>query len=88
MSLIMNPEDLTKLMTVFRSQSEAVTSLQSTIQSSIDSTTWVSPAADQFRQIWQNEFVPSLTRLREALIQAEAGVRNSRDKVVEANRAI
>lgn len=88
MSLIMNPDDLTALMTVFRTQGDAVESLRGTVQSSIDSTTWVSPAADQFRQIWQSEFVPSLQKLREALLQAEAGVRNSRDKVVEANSAI
>jgi uncharacterized protein YukE len=86
--LQMVPEDLLRLRSVFDSQSTEVAALQSTIQNAIDGTTWESPAATEFRNLWQSEFVPALNNLREALSRAAAGVQNSHDKVVEANRAI
>lgn len=86
--LQMNPEDLLRLRQTFDAQADAVESLRATVQSAIGNTTWVSPAADQFRNVWDGEFVPSLQRLREALQQAARGVQNSHDKVVEANRAL
>lgn len=86
--LQMNPEDLLNLRHVFDSQAEAVTSLQSTVQSAVDGTVWESPAATEFRNVWSSEFVPALNNLREALTNAALGVQNSHDRVVEANRAI
>lgn len=86
--LQMNPEDLLRLRSVFDSQSEAVQSLTSTVQGAIDGTVWESPAGNEFRNLWQSEFVPALNNLREALTRAAAGVQNSHDKVVDANRAI
>ena len=86
--LQMNPEDLLNLRRVFDTQSEAVTSLQSTVQGAMDGTVWESPAATEFRNVWGSEFVPALNNLRDALSRAAAGVQNSHDKVVEANRAI
>jgi hypothetical protein len=86
--LQMNPEDLLRLRGVFDHQAEAVVTLQSTVQGAIDGTVWESPAANEFRNVWQSEFVPALNNLREALSRAALGVQNSHDKVVEANRAI
>ena len=86
--LQMNPEDLLRLRSVFDTQSEAVVTLQSTVQGAIDGTVWESPAANEFRNLWQGEFVPALNNLRDALSRAASGVQNSHDKVVEANRAI
>ncbi len=86
--LQMNPEDLLNLRQVFDTQSEAVTTLQTSVQGSIDGTVWESPAANEFRNVWAGEFVPALNNLREALSKAAMGVQNSHDKVVEANRAI
>jgi uncharacterized protein YukE len=86
--LQMNPEDLIRLRHTFDSQADAVDSLRSTVQSAISNTTWVSPAATEFQNVWEGEFVPSLMKLREALNQAAQGVQNSHDKVVEANRAL
>ena len=86
--LQMNPEDLLRLRSVFDNQSEAVITLQSTIQSALDGAVWESPAANEFRNLWSSEFVPALTNLREALSNAAVGVQNSHDKVVDANRAI
>jgi WXG100 family type VII secretion target len=84
----MNPEDLISLRQTFDTQADAVETLRATVQAAIDRTTWESPAATEFRNIWASEFTPSLNRLREALNQAAIGVQNSHDKVVEANRAI
>jgi WXG100 family type VII secretion target len=86
--LQMVPEDLLRLRSVFDNQATEVTTLQGTIQSAIDGTVWESPAATEFRNLWQGEFVPALNNLREALSRAAAGVQNSHDKVVDANRAI
>lgn len=86
--LQMNPEDLLRLRSVFDNQSEAVVTLQSTVQGAIDGTVWESPAANEFRNLWHGEFVPALNNLREALSRAAAGVQNSHDKVVDANRSI
>lgn len=86
--LQMNPEDLIRLRSVFDSQAEAVVTLQSTVQGAIDGTVWESPAANEFRGLWQGEFVPALNNLREALTRAALGVQNSHDKVVEANSGL
>ena len=86
--LQMNPDDLLALKGTFDSQADAVVTLQSAIQSSLDGTNWESPAATEFRGIWSGEFVPMLQRLNQALIDAGMGVQNSHDKVVEANSAI
>jgi len=88
MSLIMNPEDLLNLRSVFDQQAEAVEALRGAIQAAIDGTVWESPAATEFRNVWGSEFTPMLMSLREALNNAAAGVQNSHDKVVEANRTI
>ena len=86
--LQMNPEDLVRLRQTFDSQADAVETLRSTIQSSIDTTVWESPAANEFRNVWSTEFTPMLNNLRESLVRAAQGVQNSHDKVVEANRTI
>ncbi|MEX1133319.1 MAG: WXG100 family type VII secretion target [Acidimicrobiia bacterium] len=84
----MNPEDLVRLGHTFNNQAEAVESLRGTIQSGIDGTVWESPAATEFRNVWESEFVPMLGNLREALGKAAQAVQNSHDKVVEANRTL
>ena len=87
-NLVMNPEDLLRLRSVFDHQAEATQTLRSTIQAAIDGTVWESPAAAEFRNLWHSEFTPALTNLAEALRRAAAGVQNSHDRVVEANRSL
>ncbi|MCP4964974.1 MAG: hypothetical protein GY926_07045 [bacterium] len=86
--LQMNPDDLLTLKGTFDAQADAVITLQGAVQSSLDNTVWESPAATEFRGIWEGEFVPMLQRLNQALLDAGLGVQNSHNKVVEANSAI
>ncbi|GJM37851.1 MAG: hypothetical protein DHS20C19_12180 [Acidimicrobiales bacterium] len=86
--LQMNPDDLITLRNTFDTQADAVIALQGAVQSSLDNTVWESPAATEFRSIWDGEFVPMLQRLNQALTDAGLGVQNSHDKVVDANSAI
>ena len=49
-----------------------------------DATSWAGPGADKFRSAWEGEFVPALEKLRAALEEAEAAVRQYRDNIERA----
>lgn len=77
-------EHMTALKSQFHTQSGTVEQLQAMISRTLESTWWEGPAAETFRGQWHGEFVPALTRLRDALNQ-NAAVVESRRAAIESN---
>ena len=77
-------EQLLELRGVFDREAEVVDELTRAVRSQLAGTSWEGPAADRFRQMWDGEFEPSLSRLRAALQEAAVEVSRRREALVQA----
>lgn len=68
---------LRELRAAFERQAGSVTELLGTLKKQLTNTFWQGPAADRFRQSWEQEYEPSLRKLEGSLKEAggEAGRR-------------
>jgi uncharacterized protein YukE len=75
---------LQSLEAAFRRESEAVDALRSRIHAQVvgSEALWVGPAAQQFRDRWQEQFVRALAELTEAL-RGNADVVRARHDAIE-----
>ena len=62
-----NPEQLTALGHNLQRQIDTITSVMSTVTTTLQGTTWVGPARDQFEADWNTTFRTALDRLNQAL---------------------
>ena len=77
-------EQLVTLRGVFDRESGSVEELTRTIRGQLAGTTWEGPAADRFRQMWDSEFEPNLSKLRTALQDAALEVSRRREALQAA----
>jgi uncharacterized protein YukE len=77
-------DQLVQLRGVFDREAEAVDELTRTIRSQLSATSWDGPAADRFRQSWDSDFEPTLSRLRTALGDAATEVTRRREALIQA----
>jgi WXG100 family type VII secretion target len=77
-------EQLVSLKAVFDREAGTVDELTRTIRGQLASTAWEGPAADRFRQMWDAEFVPNLSKLRTALQDAALEVSRRREALMQA----
>ena len=77
-------EQLVALKGVFDRESGSVDELTRAIRGQLASTTWEGPAADRFRQMWEAEFEPNLSKLRTALQDAALEVSRRREALMQA----
>lgn len=77
-------EQLVTLRGAFDRESGSVDELTRAIRGQLGSTTWEGPAADRFRQMWEAEFEPSLSKLRTALQDAALEVSRRREALQTA----
>ncbi|MEI6498267.1 MAG: WXG100 family type VII secretion target [Actinomycetota bacterium] len=61
-----NPEQLTALGHNLQRQIDTITSVMSTVTTTLQGTTWVGPARDQFEADWNTTFRTALDRLNQA----------------------
>jgi len=61
-----NPEQLTALGHNLQRQIDTITSVMSTVTATLQGTTWVGPARDQFEADWNTTFRTALDRLNQA----------------------
>ena len=77
-------EQLVTLRGVFDRESGSVEELTRTIRGQLANTSWEGPAADRFRQMWDAEFEPNLSKLRTALQDAALEVSRRREALQAA----
>jgi WXG100 family type VII secretion target len=77
-------EQLATLRGVFDREAGSVEELTRSIRSQLAGTSWQGPAADRFRQAWEAEFEPNLSKLRTALQDAALEVARRRDALIQA----
>ncbi len=77
-------EELGTLRGVFEREAGSVDEVTRTIRGQLASTSWEGPAADRFRQMWDAEFEPSLSKLRTALQDASVEVSRRREALMQA----
>lgn len=77
-------EQLVTLRGVFDREAGSVEELTRSIRSQLAGTSWEGPAADRFRQLWDSEFEPSLSKLRSALQDAALEVSRRREALLQA----
>jgi WXG100 family type VII secretion target len=77
-------EQLVTLKGVFDREAGTVDELTRAIRGQLASTTWEGPAADRFRQMWEAEFEPNLSKLRTALQDAALEVSRRREALMQA----
>jgi WXG100 family type VII secretion target len=77
-------EQLVSLRATFDREAGSVDELTRTIRGQLGSTTWEGPAADRFRQMWDAEFEPNLSKLRSALQDAALEVSRRREALMQA----
>jgi WXG100 family type VII secretion target len=77
-------EQLVSLRGVFDREAGSVDELTRSIRGQLASTTWEGPAADRFRQMWDAEFEPNLSKLRTALQDAAMEVSRRREALMQA----
>lgn len=68
----------------FERQAQTVSELQSSIRNQLNNTLWKGPAADRFREGWQNEYEPALRKLQDALGEAAGEVGRRADALEQA----
>lgn len=74
---------LDELAARFRQERAEIEALEVRIGVSLQSTVWMGPAAERFRQAWSTEFVPALRRLAEAM-EANAVAVGRRRQAIES----
>lgn len=77
-------QQLRDLSLSFERQSGAVGELLGSLKNQLGNTFWQGPAADRFRQSWEQEYEPSLRRLQESLGEAGAEAGNRADALEQA----
>jgi uncharacterized protein YukE len=77
-------DQLTALKNTFDRQSSNVAEVISSIDSQINSTYWVGPAAERFKGEWSGDFKRMLNNLQNALGEAGTEVARRRDALVNA----
>lgn len=77
-------EQLVTLRGAFDREAGSVDELTRNIRGQLNGTTWEGPAADRFRQMWEAEFEPSLSKLRSALQDAALEVSRRREALMQA----
>ena len=77
-------EQLGQLKTTFDRESRTVEELTRVIRGQLQTTVWEGPAADRFRQMWDAEFEPNLSKLRTALQDAALEVSRRREALQAA----
>ena len=77
-------EQLVQLRGVFDREAGTVDELTRTVRAQLAGTAWEGPAADRFRQMWDSEFEPSLSKLRTALQEAAGEVARRREALMQA----
>lgn len=77
-------EQLVTLRGVFDREAGTVDELTRAIRSQLAGTSWEGPAADRFRQLWESEFEPGMSKLRTALQEAALEVARRRDALQTA----
>lgn len=58
--------------------------LKNAVKSQLNNTVWEGPAANRFRDAWNNEFEPALAKLTEALKEAGQEVQRRKDALERA----
>lgn len=77
-------DQLTALKNLFDRQSGNVAELISSIDSQINSTYWVGPAADRFKGQWSGDFKRMLSNLQGSLSESGTEVARRREALIKA----
>jgi uncharacterized protein YukE len=77
-------EEMQTLQAKFAAEAETVTTLRATIQSQIDGTWWVGPAAERFKGDWAGNFSPMLQQLSAALTELSTEVQRRAAAIEQA----
>ena len=76
-------DELSQLKQVLDNQATAVQSVNDTIESQVNNTTWTGGNADRFRQAW-SEFKPTLVKLRDTLTETSEDIRKQHNALAAA----
>ena len=76
-----NLEQLQALEQRFQSDGQVVNELHQRLTAMLHDTAWTGPAADRFRELWNQEFSRALVRLQEALRENADVVRSRRQAI-------
>jgi len=82
-----NLEQMEVLQRTFSDRAGDADRLRSDLSAAVEAhitTNWEGPAAEAFREAWNSQFNPALTRLMEALNDAAREVGNRRDAIRQA----
>jgi WXG100 family type VII secretion target len=79
-------EEMQTLSATFTRESGSVAELTSTIDAQVNSTWWIGPAADRFKEAWQSQFKPTLAKLQSTLDEASTEVRNRANALQQAGQ--
>jgi len=77
-------EEMQQLQQKFTSEAATVESLSSSISSQVESTWWVGPAAERFKEEWRNQFKPMLENLSRSLNECSAEVGQRANAIQQA----
>ncbi|NUS72160.1 MAG: WXG100 family type VII secretion target [Corynebacteriales bacterium] len=78
-------EEMAQLSRTFADNATSATTIRTTVNNVLTTTTWTGPAADRFRDAW-NQFAPSLDQLSQALSDAGQEVQRRREALDNATR--
>lgn len=78
--------ELDNLHRELRQQAENIRTLRDHSTSLLESTTWQGHASSQFRNVWHDEFHPSLSKMADAHDNAADEVRYRKEALMEADR--
>ena len=83
--IVVNPEQLTALKSVFVTESGTITDLTAKINGQLDGTQWEGNIASTFRENWVNIHAPNLRSLTDALQQASVDLQSALDRALSAD---
>lgn len=76
----LNIESLEQTLSTFVSSHDTLETTTSTMNSTLASTEWQSPAAEAFRNSWDSDYYPTLKRIMDAVDQFNVDIRNQLDR--------
>jgi len=78
-------EGMSQLHGQLQQKAQQVQALRSQLTNLVQSTYWEGPAAQRFKEAWNSQYNPSLTKLEQALNELGNEVRNRKEALVQVS---